>query len=146
MMVEKVIVKWLNIEPNAESIENIRLIVDNARSQSVVCDVPQTSDGGETGPTTLELALNSLARCAVTIHADVAKKSGVVLSKLGVTAEAEKFVDSTKQSEVNMKVHVEGKAKKKLLEAMWGRKEANCLVMFIFEEPVHVKTALETYI
>jgi len=135
-----------SIEPNAESIENFRLIVDNARSQSVVCDVPQASDGGETGPTTLELALNSLARCAVTIHADVAKKSGVVLSRLEVTAEAEKFTDSTKQSEVNTKVHVEGKARKKLLEAMWRRKEASCPVMFIFEKPVHVKTALKAYV
>jgi uncharacterized OsmC-like protein len=112
-----------NIEPNAESIENIRLILDNARSQSVVCDVPQASEGGETGPTTLELALNSLARCAVTIHADVAKKSGVALSTLEVTAEAGKFVDSTKQSEVNMKVHVEGETRKKLLEVMWRERK-----------------------
>jgi len=131
------------IKANAKWIENIRLVVDNARSHSVVCDVQQASGGGDTGPTALELTLMSLAGCAVTIYADVAKKSGVTLSKLEVTAEAEKSADSPKLSGVNMKVYVEGKARKELLEAMWRRTEADCPVLFIFKEPISVKTELE---
>jgi len=130
------------IKANAKWIENIRLVVDNARSHSVVCDVQQASEGGDTGPTALELALMSLAGCAVTIYADVAKKSGVTLSKLEVTAEAEKSSDLPKLTNVNMKVNVEGKARKELLEAMWRRTEANCPVLFIFKEPIPVKTEL----
>jgi len=132
------------IKANAKWIENIRLVVDNARSHSVVCDVQQASGGGDTGSTALELALMSLAGCAVSIYADVAKKSGVTLSKLEVTAEAEKSADSPKLSGVNMKVYVEGKARKELLEAMWRRTEANCPVLFIFKEPTSVKRELET--
>jgi len=132
------------IKANAKWIEDIRLVVDNARSHSVVCDVSQASGGSDTGPTALELALMSLAGCAVTIYADVAKKSGIALSKLEATAEAEKPADSPKLTGVNMKVHVEGKARKELLEVMWGRTEANCPVLFIFKEPIPVKTELET--
>lgn len=132
------------IKANAKWIENIRLVVDNARSHSVICDVSQASGGGDTGPTALELALMSLAGCAVTIYADVAKKSGVTLSKLEATAEAEKPADSPKLSGVNMKVRVEGKARKELLEAMWRRTEANCPVIVIFNDPMPVKTGLET--
>jgi uncharacterized OsmC-like protein len=132
------------IKANAKWIENIRLVVDNARSHSVVCDVSQASGGGDTGPTALELALMSLAGCAVTIYADVAKKSGVTLSKLEVTTEAEKPADSPKLSGVNMKVHVGGKARKELLEAMWRRTEANCPVLLIFKEPIPAKAELET--
>jgi len=132
------------IKANAMWMENVRLVVDNARSHSVVCDLQQASGGGDTGPTALELALMSLAGCAVTIYADVAKKSGVILSKLAVTAEAEKSADSPKLSEVNMKVHVEGKARKELLEAMWRSTEASCPVVFIFKEPISVKAELET--
>lgn len=131
------------IKANAKWIENIRLVVDNTRSHSVVCDVSQASGGGDTGPTALELALMSLAGCAVTIYADVAKKSGVALSRLEVAAEAEKPPDSPKLIEVNMKVNVEGKVRKELLEAMWRRTEANCPVLFIFKEPMPVKTELE---
>lgn len=100
------------IKANAKWIENVRLVVDNTRSHSVVCDMQQASGGGDTGPTALELALMSLAGCAVTIYADVAKKSGVTLSKLEVTAKAEKFADSPKLSGVNMKIHVEGRQEK----------------------------------
>jgi len=132
------------IKANAKWIENIRLVVDNARSHSVVCDVSQASGGGDTGPTALELALMSLAGCAVTIYADVAKKSGVTLGKLEATVEAEKPADSSKLSGVNMRIHAEGKARKELLEAMWRRTEANCPVLFIFKEPIPVKTELET--
>ena len=132
------------IKANATWIENMRLVVDNARSHSVVCDVSQASGGGDTGPTALELALMSLAGCAVTIYADVAKKSGVVLSKLEVTTEAEKHADSPKLTDANMRVQVEGKARRELLEALWRRTEANCPVLFVFKEPIPVKTELET--
>ena len=86
----------------------------------------------------------SLAGCAVTIYADVAKKSEVALSRLEVNAEAEKSVDSPKLVGVNMKVYVEGKARKEVLEAIWRRTDASCPVLFIFKEPISVKTELET--
>jgi hypothetical protein len=43
---------------------------------------------------------------------------------------------------VTMKVNVDSKARKELVEAAWRRTEANCLVLFIFKESIPVKVEL----
>jgi putative redox protein len=131
------------IKAKANWIENVRTIVDNTRTHSVVCDVSQAQGGNDTGPTALELAIMALADCAITIFADVAKKSGITLTKMEVEAEAEKPPDSPKISSVNLKVHITGKARQALLEAAWHRTEAGCPVMIIFKEPIPVSVQVE---
>jgi uncharacterized OsmC-like protein len=124
-------------------VENVRSVVDNGRTHSVVCDLGTASGGTDSGPTALELSLMALADCAVTIFADVAKKSGIVLTKMEVETEAEKSPDSPKIGGVNMKVRIAAKARKELLEAAWRRTEAGCPVIEVFKNPVPVNVQVE---
>ncbi len=127
----------------AKLVENVRSVADNNRVHSVVCDLPTDSGGTDMGPTALELALMALADCAVTIYADVAKRSKVEITNLEAVAEAEKSPDSPKIGDVSLKIKVTSKARKQLLEAIWRRTEANCPVLAIFKEPITIKAELE---
>jgi uncharacterized OsmC-like protein len=127
----------------AKWIENVRSIVDNSRTHSVVCDLPSAQDGGDSGPTALELSLMALADCGVTIFADVCRKSNIELGKVDVEVEAEKSPTSPIITGVTMKVTVSAKARKELLEGAWRRTEANCPVISIFTEPIPVKIEFE---
>lgn len=88
----------------------------------------------------------SLADCAVTIFADVAKKSDVNISKLEVVAEAEKPADSPILQKVKLKVNVIGNAREQKMRALWRRTEANCPVVKIFTEKIPVGVELQTSI
>ena len=125
-------------------IENVRTIVDNSRTHTIVCDLITAKGGDDTGPTALELAIMALSDCAATIFADVAKQSKVEIKKLEVVAEAEKPQDSPKLSCVKLKVNVTAKARKQLIEAIWRRTEANCPVVSIFKDPIPVEVELST--
>lgn len=127
----------------AKWIENFRSVVDNSRSHSIVCDLPTTLGGNDTGPTALELAVMALADCTLTIFADVCKRSNITLNRLEVTVEAERPEDSPKLSGVTIKVKVSANARKELIEAAWRRTEASCPVLLIYREPIPVKTELE---
>jgi uncharacterized OsmC-like protein len=131
------------IKAHARWIENVRSIADNTRTHSIVLDMETAKGGNDTGPTALELSLMALADCAVTIFADVAKQSGIPLTRVEVEAEADKTPDSPKLSNVNLKVHIAGKARQALLEAAWRRTKASYPVLFIFKEPVPVNVELE---
>ena len=131
------------ITAKAKLIENVRTIVDNSRTHSIVCDLPTAQGGQDSGPTALELAIMGLADCAATIFADVAKRSNIEIEKLEVVAEAEKSADSPLLKNVKLKVHVSAKARKQLLEAVWRRTEANCPVVAIFKEQVPVEVEFE---
>jgi uncharacterized OsmC-like protein len=132
------------IKVNAKWVENVRSIADNSRTHSVVCDLPFGQDGGDSGPTALELALMALADCGVTIFSSVCKKSNIELNKVEVTVEAEKLPTSPVIEGVTMKVNVSAKARKALLESAWRRTEANCPVVSIFTDPIPVKVEFET--
>jgi len=131
------------IKAKAKWVENMRSVVDNTRTHSIVCDVGPSSGGTDSGPSALELALMALADCAVTIFADVAQKSRISLTEMEVEAEAEKPSDSPKIEGVNLKVRIAGKARQALLEAAWRRTEAGCPVVVIFKEPIPVKVSVE---
>ena len=131
------------IKAKAKLVENVRSIVDNARTHSVVCDLSTSAGGTDSGPTALELALMALADCGVTIFADVCKKSNIEPSRVEVLVEADKSPDSPIITGVTMKVNVSSKTRKELLDAAWRRTEANCPVLFIFKEPVQVKVEFE---
>ena len=131
------------ISARAKLVENVRSIVDNARTHSVVCDLSSAAGGSDSGPTALELALMALADCGVTIFADVCKKSNIEPGKVEVVVEAEKSPDSPLVTGVTMKVAVSAKTRKELVEAAWRRTEANCPVLSIFKEPTQVKIELE---
>ena len=128
----------------AKLVENVRTIVDNSRTHTIVCDLPTAKGGDDTGPTALELAIMAFSDCAATIFADVAKQSNVEIKKLEVVAEAEKPVDSPILKGVKLKVNVTAKARKQLIEAIWRRTEANCPVVKIFTEPIPIEVELST--
>ena len=132
------------ITARTKLIENVRTIVDNSRTHSVVCDLQNAKGGQDTGPTALELALMGLADCAATIFADVAKQSKIEVTKLEVVAEAEKVADLPLLKSVKLKVNVSAKARKQLLQAVWRRTEANCPVVAIFKKPIPVEVVFET--
>ncbi len=131
------------VKAKATWVENVRSIVDNQRTHSVVCDLSTVAGGTDSGPTALELTLMALADCGVTIFADVCKKSNIKLDKVDVTVEAEKSPDSPIITGVSMKVNVSSKTRKELLDAAWRRTEANCPVLFIFKENVPIKVEFE---
>jgi len=127
----------------AKWTENVRSIVDNSRTHSVVCDLTLPEGGNDSGPTALELALMALADCGATIFADTCKKSNIEVSKVEVEVEAEKTPGNPIVSDVTMKVVASAKARKDLLEAAWRRTEANCPVLSIFKEPIQVRVEFE---
>ena len=127
----------------AKWIENVRSVVDNSRTHSIVCDLSTPAGGDDKGPTALELALMALADCAVTIFADVCKQSKIELSKIEAVAEAEKPADSPILTGVTIKTKVYATARKELLESAWRRTEANCPVLSIFKEPIPLKVEFE---
>jgi uncharacterized OsmC-like protein len=131
------------IKATAKWIDNVRSVVDNSRTHSVVCDLSIPAGGCDTGPTALELAVMALADCAVTIFADVCKKSNIEISKVEAVAEAEKSPDSPILTGVTVRTKVCATARKELLEAAWRRTEANCPVLSIFKEPIPLKVEFE---
>ena len=132
------------IKATAKWVENVRSIADNSRGHNVVLDLGTASGGDNKGPSALELAIMSIADCAVTIFADVCKQSNVEISKMEVVTEAEKPAGSSIITGVNMKVRVAAKARKQKLDAIWRRTEANCPVVFIFQEKIPVNIEVET--
>ena len=86
----------------------------------------------------------SLADCAITIFADVCKKSQIELSELEAVAEAEKPADSAKLTRVKMTVNVSAKGRKQLLDAAWRRTEAMCPVVSIFKDPIPLEIEFKT--
>jgi uncharacterized OsmC-like protein len=127
----------------AKWIENVRSVVDNSRTHSVVCDLSIPAGGDDKGPTALELAIMALADCAVTIFADVCKQSKIELVEVEAVAEAEKPADSPKLTGVTIKTKVYATARKELLESAWRRTEANCPVLSIFKDPIPLKVEFE---
>jgi uncharacterized OsmC-like protein len=127
------------LKGNAKLLENVRLVTDNGRGHNVVCDLPESQGGTNTAPTPLELALMSLAGCGVIIYADVCKNSKIAPGKIEINVEADKTPDSPVISGVIMKVNIQSKARKGLVEAAWRRTEARCPVMFIYNGTIPVK-------
>jgi uncharacterized OsmC-like protein len=132
------------IKVRAKLVENVQSIADNTRGHSVVLDLGAAKGGDNTGPSALELAIMSLADCAVTIFANVAKKSNVEVSAMEVIAEADKPADSPKLNGVNIKVKVTSKEREQKLNAVWRRTEANCPVVSIFQDNIPIKIEFET--
>lgn len=132
------------IVTTAKLLENVRTVVDNSRTHTIVCDLPPSKGGDDKGPTAIELAIMALTDCAATIFAKVAKQSNIDLERVEVTTEATKTEDSPLIKDVVLKVNVAAKARKQLLEAVWRRTEANCPVVKIFTEPITVKVELTT--
>ena len=132
------------IKVNAKWVKNVQSIADNSRGHSLVLDLGTAKGGDNTGPSAFELAIMSLADCAVTIFADVAKQSNVEISKMDVVAEAEKPADSPKLTGVDLKVTVTSKTRKQKLDAVWRRTEANCPVVSIFQDNIPIKIEFET--
>jgi uncharacterized OsmC-like protein len=131
------------LKASARLLENVRLVTENGRGHSVVCDLSEAAGGTNAGPTPLELALMSLAGCGVIIYADVCKNSKIDPGNIEIAVEAEKTSNSPTLSGVAMKVKITSKARKALVEAAWRRTEAGCPVLFVYKESVPVKVEVE---
>ena len=131
------------LKASAKLLENVRLITENGRGHSVVCDLSEAAGGTNTGPTPLELALMALAGCGVIIYADVCKNSKIDPGNIEIAVEAEKTSDSPTLKSVTMKVNIASKARKALVEAAWRRTEAGCPVMVVYKESIPVKVDVE---
>jgi uncharacterized OsmC-like protein len=131
------------LKASAKLLENVRLVTENGRGHSVVCDLSEGAGGTNTGPTPLELALMALAGCGVIIYADVCKNSKIDPGKIEIAVEAEKTLDSPTLKSVTMKVNIASKARKALVEAAWRRTEACCPVMVVYKESIPVKVDVE---
>ena len=131
------------LKANAKLLENVRLVTDNGRGHSVICDMSEATGGTNAGPTPLELALMALAGCGVVIYADVCKNSKIDPGNIEIAVEAEKTPGSPTISDVTMKVNIESKVRKGLVEAAWRRTEAGCPVMLVFKDQVPVKVDVE---
>ena len=129
---------------NAKWVQNVQTITDNTRGHSIVLDLGTAKGGDNTGPSALELAIMSLADCAVTIFADVCKQSNVEISKMEVVAEADKPADSPRLTGVDLKITVTSKTRKQKLDAVWRRTEANCPVVSIFQDNIPIKVEFKT--
>lgn len=136
--------KLAQITVKANWIENVRSVAENKRGHKVTLDLGTSSGGDNKGPSALELAIMSLADCAITIFADVCKKSNVELEEMEVIAEAEKPDGSPILSGVNMKVKIVAKDRKQKIDAVWRRTEANCPVVYIFKENIPVNIEVES--
>ncbi len=132
------------IKVNAKWVKNVQSIADNTRGHSLVLDLGTAKGGDNTGPSALELAIMSLADCAVTIFADVCKQSNVEINKMEVVAEADKPADSPRLTGVDLKITVASKARKQKLDAVWRRTEANCPVVSIFQDNIPIKIEFKT--
>ena len=131
------------IKANAKLLENTRLVTENTRGHSVICDLPVTSGGTNSGPSPLELSLMSLAGCGVVIFADVCKNSKIEPGNIEIAVEAEKSPDSPTLKGVTMKVNIASKTRKALVEAAWRRTEAGCPVLFVYKESIPVKVEVD---
>ena len=128
---------------NAKLLENVRLVTDNGRGHSVVCDLSEASGGTNAGPTPLELALMALAGCGVIIYADICRNSKIDPGNISIAVEAEKTSHSPVLSGATMKVNIESKTRKGLVEAAWRRTEAGCPVLFVYKESIPIKVELQ---
>lgn len=131
------------LKANAKLLENVRLITENGRGHSIICDLSEAAGGTNSGPTPLELALMALAGCGVIIYADVCKNSKIDPGNIEIVVEGEKTPNSPTLSGVAMKVKIASKARKGLVEAAWRRTEAGCPVLFVYKESVPVKVEVE---
>jgi uncharacterized OsmC-like protein len=131
------------LKASAKLLENFRLVTENGRGHSVVCDLSEAAGGTNAGPTPLELALMALAGCGVIIYADVCKNSKIDPGNIEIAVEAEKTSDSPTLKSVTMKVNIASKARKALVEAAWRRTEAGCPVMVVYKESIPVKVDVE---
>jgi uncharacterized OsmC-like protein len=131
------------LKATAKLLENVRLVTDNGRGHSVVCDLSEAAGGTNAGPTPLELALMALAGCGVIIYADVCKNSKIDPGNIAIAVEAEKSPDSPTLKGVTMKVSIASKSRKALVEAAWRRTEAGCPVLFVYKESVPVNVNVE---
>ena len=131
------------LKASAKLLENVRLVTENGRGHSVVCDLSEAAGGTNAGPTPLELALMALAGCGVIIYADVCKNSKIDPGNIEIAVEAEKNSDSPTLKSVTLKVNIASKARKPLVEAAWRRTEAGCPVMVVYKESIPVKVDVQ---
>ncbi len=131
------------LKASAKLLENVRLVTENGRGHSVICDLSEASGGTNSGPTPLELALMALAGCGVIIYADVCKNSKIDPGNIEILVDAEKASDSPTLKGVTMKVNIASKTRKALVEAAWRRTEAGCPVLLVYKETIPVKVDVE---
>jgi uncharacterized OsmC-like protein len=113
-------------------VEGYQSLINNGRNHSIVTDLPDTSQGQDTGATALEVSLMSLAGCISTIFKKVADKMRINVEKLEVDMNADKGQETF--DVVRYKVYVKSDAPKEKLEKCLDTTENTCPVGVLFSK------------
>ena len=115
--------------------------LDDGRGHAIVVDLPEDEDGRDTGTSSLELAVLSLAGCISTIFALVARKRRLPCEGLRVTLDAERPEGSPTISVVSGVAEVTTSAPVVDVETVLRLTLRTCPVGVLLERaqiPVHV--------
>jgi len=116
-------------------------VINNGRNHSIVTDLPNASEGEDSGATALELAVMSLAGCISTIFKKVADKMRLNVEGLEVETDAEKGAETI--SKVKCIVNVKSDASQEKLERCLATTMKSCPVGVLYEKAgVEVTTEL----
>ena len=133
------------IKASAKLLENVRLVTENGRGQSVICDLPEASGGTNSGPTPLELCVMSHAGCYATICALTAQKMRLPLKGCDVKVEAVKSPETGTISEESFDIVFKVDAPKDRVQRLHELTLKNCPVGILFEKAgVKINYSLRT--
>jgi len=123
-----------------------RSILSDGRGHEVPVDLPKNEDGDDTGTSSLELTVLSMAGCISTIFALVAERRKLPFESLRVDLDAERPKGSPTIARVVGTVHVRSSAPAEDVEAAVAITVRTCPVGVLFHQariPVDVRTIVE---
>ncbi len=113
-------------------VEGFRSVVDNLRGHSVVLDLPDSSGGGDTGATALELAVMALAGCLSTVFSVACRNRGIPIERFEVRISAEKPDKEQTVTSCRVLAVVSSPASRDRIERAWEGTLRSCPVGELF--------------
>ncbi|MFA8451005.1 MAG: OsmC family protein [Bacteroidales bacterium] len=117
-------------------------IIDDRRGHAVVNDLPESANGENNGPSSLEMCVMSFAGCISTIYKMMADKMKIEIEHLEVDVDAEK-IDGT-IGKANVMVKVKSSAPHEKIERCFNLTCDTCPVGVLFAKAgVQINKVLE---
>lgn len=113
---------------------SFRSVLSNGNSHGLVVDLPEEQEGGNLGPTALELTGMALAGCISTIWAKVATNSRVPYRTVDVDVDLKPGDGPAPFDRATATVRVESDADPEKLERVLDKTMSACPVGRLFEE------------
>ncbi|HTT16979.1 MAG TPA: OsmC family protein [Thermoplasmata archaeon] len=133
------------MEAHAVWQHGFALLLNDGREHATTVDLPADEGGGNTGTSSLELCVLSLAGCIGTIFAIIARKRRLVYSGLEVALTADRPPNAATVERVAGTVDVRSGADREDLETVLRMTLKTCPVGVLFERarvPVDVRLRL----